>query len=113
MSKRKASVKMQGAAALATGSEYAKDIEAERQAEMGDMDRDDPDWRDSYRDGTMGCHEALHVASVALDFVEQNLIDHGAVLMDRRRYKLACDAHRALYRLYQAIGAKHLGGVKD
>ena len=64
---------------------------------------------DHFAPGTPGCHEALHVASMLCDSVDRYICDHPAVLGDPEWYQLASEAQDALFNLYQAIGAKHLG----
>ena len=58
--------------------------------------------------GSFGCHEAMHTASVVMTLVEASLMDHPAISARPDWYKLASDAHRTLFDLYQAIGAEHL-----
>ncbi|HEV7305191.1 hypothetical protein [Ensifer sp.] len=64
---------------------------------------------EKFSPGTHGCHEALHVASMLGDLVDGRLCDHPAVLMVPEWYALAERAQEALFDLYQAIGAAHLG----
>lgn len=59
--------------------------------------------------GTFGCHEALHTASIVMNLVDERLASHPAVLANPDWYRLASEAHTALYNLYQAIGARHIG----
>ncbi|TIO36541.1 hypothetical protein [Mesorhizobium sp.] len=61
-----------------------------------------------YSPGSFGCHEALHMASVAADLVDTTLVQHPAVAAEPEWLALAEAAHKALFDLYQAIGAKHL-----
>lgn len=61
-----------------------------------------------YAPGTHGCHEALHVASVIEGMIDANLVNHPAVLLDPEIYRLAAAAHKAMFDLYQAIGARHM-----
>jgi hypothetical protein len=62
--------------------------------------------------GTQGCHEALHMAHVLAEMVDERLCEHPAVRMDPEWKALADRAAEALHDLYQAIGARH-GGVGD
>lgn len=61
-----------------------------------------------YGPGTYGCHEALHMASVVMGMLEEYLINHPAVMINKGWLKRAVKAHDHLYRLYQDIGAAHL-----
>lgn len=61
-----------------------------------------------FKPGTFGCHEALHMASVFNNLVEERLAEHPAVLTNPEWYALAHEAGLALWNLYQAIGAEHL-----
>ncbi|SEP67620.1 hypothetical protein SAMN05216548_101235 [Faunimonas pinastri] len=64
--------------------------------------------QERYGPGTFGCHEALHVSSIELQSVSDNLMSHPAVALNSEWYQLAYRAHEALVELYQAIGAEHL-----
>jgi len=66
------------------------------------------DVNNTYGPGTFGCHEAMHTASIALDMVDSNLRDHPAVQQNETWMRLANDACKALFDLYQAIGIIHL-----
>ena len=58
--------------------------------------------------GTFGCHEALHMASVLADAVDEQLCDHLAIKL-RADWLAKADAARdALFDLYNAIGREHL-----
>lgn len=59
--------------------------------------------------GTVGCHEATHLASVLMDTVDRHLCDHPAVLSNPDWYRLADEAQTALYNLYQAMAAQAAG----
>ena len=61
-----------------------------------------------YAPGSFGCHEALHMASVAADIVDRTLLEHPAIAAMPEWKTLADKAHQALFDLYQAIGEKHL-----
>lgn len=58
--------------------------------------------------GTLGCHEALHAASIVLDMVERQLLDHPSVVVQKDWYAKAVSAHQHLFELYQAIGGAHI-----
>lgn len=66
------------------------------------------DTRSTYLPGSFGCHEALHIASVACDFVEKHVCDHPAIVLNAEWRALADKAVAALCELYQAIGKEHL-----
>jgi hypothetical protein len=61
-----------------------------------------------YKPGTMGCHEALHMASFLTDTVYEQLVQHPAVKRNAEWLQFANDAVTALSDLYQAIGKEHL-----
>jgi hypothetical protein len=84
------------------------EIEQERLEALSERDAEEPGWRERYKPGTFGCHEALHTSALLMELVGSRLMEHGAIIQDERRYALADRAHRALFELYQAIGAIHL-----
>ena len=57
--------------------------------------------------GTFGCHEALHTASIVVNLVDERLCEHPAILANPAWYRLASEAHTALYNLYQARRAPY------
>ena len=59
--------------------------------------------------GTFGCHEALHMAHVLAEMVDERLCEHPAVLLVPEWKALADRAAEALHDLYQAIGTRHGG----
>jgi hypothetical protein len=86
------------------------EIEADRRERLQALDRehaDDPDWRDRFKPGSFGCHEALHTASVLQAVVEEHLASHPAVLLDPECFALASRAAEILADLYQGIGRRH------
>ena len=86
------------------------EIEADRIERLEKFGRemaDNPDWRAHFAAGSFGCHEALHTASILQAVVEENLVDHPAVLLDPEWFALASRATEALADLYQAIGGRH------
>ena len=90
---------------------------AARRAALGEDDGDGPPiesvpTHDEVGPGTFDCHEALHTASLAMDFVDRHLLDHDAILTNPEWFRLAHRAFEQLFDLYQAIGAAHLG-AKD
>lgn len=62
----------------------------------------------NFAPGTFGCHEAMHMASVLMLMVDENLVESPAVIMNPEWFALAHKAHGALFDLYQAIGAAHI-----
>jgi hypothetical protein len=83
------------------------EIERQRLEELADLD-EHAQSSDGFLAGGMGCHEALHAASMLVDDVGNHLISHPAIVRNPEWFKLAWEAHEKLYRLYQSIGAKHL-----
>lgn len=81
------------------------EIEKERLTALAATEIEDPD---KFIPGSFGCHEALHTASVFMEMVYSHLVVHPTILQDSEFYRHAHDAHDALLKLYQAIGAKHL-----
>lgn len=61
-----------------------------------------------FEPGSFGCHEALHIASVLAEMVDERLCEHEAVKANSDWVRLANDARTALFELYQAIGREHL-----
>ena len=56
---------------------------AEQGAERAD---DEPDWCERYGPDTFGHHEALHLASVFGEMIEDHLAGHPAVFLDPKCY---------------------------
>ena len=67
------------------------------------------DYARNYAPGTFGCHEALHMASFLALNVDEALCEHRAIAAVPAWRALAETARVALYDLYQAIGAEHVG----
>ncbi|MEZ5938504.1 MAG: hypothetical protein R3C52_09805 [Hyphomonadaceae bacterium] len=67
---------------------------------------------EAFAPGTLGCHEALHTASLVLDMLERHLFEHPAIASNPEWYKQAAMAHHHLFTLYQAIGGTHLDGAQ-
>jgi hypothetical protein len=63
---------------------------------------------DTFKPGTMGCHEALHMVSFLAGAVDEELAAHPAIKMNPEWHKLAKTAAAALIELYQKIGTEHL-----
>jgi len=91
----------------------AEDIEQDRIERLaaGAEDRESTpeELMADFAPGTFGCHEALHTASIVMNLVDERLCEHPAILANPDWYRLASQAHTALYNLYQAIGARHIG----
>lgn len=100
-----------------------QEIEEMRQEQLAKEDKertdpddpqlDDSDWRERFKPGTFGCHEALQMASVFQDMVSSHLLDHPAVLMDEQAYRLAYKAQEYLYHTYQRLGEVHIHDAED
>lgn len=63
---------------------------------------------EDFKPGTMGCHEALHMAAFLANAVDEELCAHPAIKADPIWLSMATEAQRILADLYQAIGAAHL-----
>jgi hypothetical protein len=63
---------------------------------------------DEFKPGTMGCHEAMHMAGFLKNAVMEQLVCHPAIERDPIWYATAQEAFNALADLYQAIGSVHL-----
>ena len=63
--------------------------------------------------GTLGCHEALHMAAVLLEMVDERLCQHPAVESIPAWRNMADSARDTLAALYAAIGAEHLAAPHD
>lgn len=63
---------------------------------------------DEFVPGSLGCHEALHMASFLTNAVDEELAGHPAILRNSEWYALARTAANALADLYQKIGGEHL-----
>lgn len=61
-----------------------------------------------FKPGSFGCHEALHMASVLAEMIDEQLCQHNAVSTRPEWLALATTAREALHNLYQAIGKEHL-----
>src|SRR5947209_6801612 len=56
----------------------------------------------------IGCHEALHMASVVQDIVERHVLNHPAIVLNPDWYRRAYHASTELAALYQDIGRASL-----
>lgn len=61
-----------------------------------------------FEPGTLGCHEALHMASRYLEHIDADLVEHPAIMLRSDWYRMAREVHSKLFDLYQAIGKAHL-----
>lgn len=61
-----------------------------------------------FKPGTHGCHEALHMASVLLEMVDERLVQHPAIERNKKWRKMAVKACDQLFDLYCEIGKAHL-----
>ena len=75
---------------------------------MADIHATDNDAKPDFGPGSLGCHEALHMASFLCSAVEEELMEHPSIRADAEWSALARTAMNALADLYQKIGAKHL-----
>lgn len=69
--------------------------------------------QDLYRPGTFGCHEALHMAMVLADTVDDQLVEHPAIRLNPLWLSMAERAREVLLDLYQAVGGAHLTAVDE
>lgn len=63
---------------------------------------------DGFAPGSMGCHEALHMAMVLGEMVGERLCEHPAVQANPAWAATAEQARQLLFTLYQDIGEAHL-----
>ena len=61
----------------------------------------------AFAPGTMGCHEAMHMAFVVADMVDRHLRELPAILARPDWHEKVSIAVDALNDVYQAIGAEH------
>lgn len=85
-----------------------KETEELRREILADMGEDETALQERFAPGTFGCHEALHMANVALEIVDRHLLEHPAIALKPEWFALAERAHKALFDLYQAIGGETL-----
>ena len=62
---------------------------------------------DKFVPGTFGCHEAMHMASVLAEMVDERLCEHPSIQLCKEWSEKAEAARSALFDLYQAIGREH------
>jgi hypothetical protein len=61
-----------------------------------------------HQPGTFSYHEAFHTACIMMGQLDTPLLGHPAIILDKEAYKLAHEAHTAVFNLYQYLGSKHL-----
>jgi hypothetical protein len=66
----------------------------------------------NYTPGSMGCHEALHMANLMADTLDRHLLNHPAIVLNASWYARVWRACNELGALYQEIGDAHIGGGK-
>lgn len=82
--------------------------ELDRLRELSDLAQiHGPDWEQSYKPKTMGCHEAFFAAGKAADFVTLSLLHHPAIILNPEWYSLADQSVRFLNMLYSKIDQAH------
>lgn len=82
------------------------EIEEDRQHALADADLGE-DKKGNYAPGSMGCHEALHMANMMADTLDRQLLTHPAILLNPAWYARVWRACDELGALYQEIGAVH------
>lgn len=65
------------------------------------------DGKPDFAPGTLGCHEALHMASFLADAVDRELRSHPAIVRNPEWRQLAETATQALADLYNRIAGEH------
>lgn len=83
------------------------EIEEDRHQALADLENDASA---KFAPGSMGCHEALHMANMMADTLERQLLTHPAILLNPAWYARVWRACDELGALYQEIGAVHFGG---
>lgn len=58
--------------------------------------------------GSFGCHEALHTSYVMMDTFEKHVVEHPAIIRDKKWFRKAAKIHYKMLGLYSTIGKKHL-----
>lgn len=62
----------------------------------------------NFAPGSFGCHEAMHMAHVLAEMVDERLCQHPAVMLKPEWGELAEQACAALHQLYQDIAQEHM-----
>jgi hypothetical protein len=94
---------------MATTIEFGADTEQHRRQLMSELVAEQgPDWCDSYKPGTFGCHELLDRTALAAKSIEDSVLAHPACVQSAEWFALADHAVSILNELYQRIGADHL-----
>lgn len=82
------------------------EIEQDRQHALSQLEKDASP---KFAPGTMGCHEALHMANALADTLDRQLLTHPAIILNPAWYARVSRACDELGALYQEIGATHFG----
>jgi hypothetical protein len=61
-----------------------------------------------YSPGSFGCHEALHVAYIMANMIDEQICQHLAVSQNPEWKNIADTARDLLHDLYHKVGASHL-----
>jgi hypothetical protein len=89
------------------------ETETRRVTALAEMEADEGhDWAQRYAPGTFGCHELLDRVHLISSMFQQHVWEHPACLQNPEWYRLADAAVEAMEKLYQEIGAAHLGEEK-
>lgn len=89
--------------------------ETDRQEALEDLQdqlEDNETWaefQERYQPGTHGFHEALHAASLSVEFVARNVLEHPSIILQADLYAQAASLVEQLVNLQGAIAMRHLG----
>ena len=83
------------------------EIEEGRQQALAELEKEASA---KFAPGSMGCHEALHMANMMADTLDRQLLTHPAIILNPVWYARVWRACDELGALYQEIGAVHFGG---
>ena len=99
---------------MSTEQKDLADIEAQRLESVAEMEAlDGPEWADQHAPGTFGCHELLDRVHLISSMFQEHVWEHPACLQNPVWYQLADAAVEAMEKLYQEIGAAHVGEDGD
>jgi hypothetical protein len=83
-------------------ADKSSDTEQERQRTVQQMIAEEgPNWSDTFKPGSFGCHEFLDRTSLAAEIVECFVLSHPACAQNPNWYALAEQAVARLRELYQ------------
>lgn len=85
-----------------------EETEEARQEDLEQLRSEHDFYAGHHLPGSFSYHEALHTASLVMVQMDEPLLGHPAVVLDPEAYRLAHEAHTAIFNLYQYLGAKHL-----